>query len=1029
VKPDPKLAKKFAEQGAKLEAGGRYEEALAAYQEAARYAPFDVTIVSKGVALRSKLVRGYVDSAERLALDGNYEGATLQLAAALRIDPGNTIVEERLHQLQAQNEVKKEVVREEPPIGLPKLEPLKATRSFNLQTDVRSAYEQVAAAYGIKASFDPDLPSRTVRLRLSEVDFETAMKVMTAETGTFWRPANSHLIFVAADTTQKRREFDLEIEQTFALPATMDSADLTELVRVVRELTGVQHVQQSLSSRTITIRDTVQRARLAGEILRELEQSRGEVILEIDLLEVNRNNATNLGIVPPSGLRLVPVSAGLAQQLRSAPSLTALLTLLASIFGGPIGAAASRGLGSLASAIPPIAAIGGGKTTFLLALPSISANFSQALSLVQSGQQVLLRAQDGKPATFFVGDRYPITLSFLSGSLGSTNFIANPSGTGVIIPTQQFTVGRSPVALVTADFRLAGTQDLAVLNEIDNSISILLNQGANATTQFAQPTGSPISIGQAQTTTPIVPASLAVGSLNTVASPSNPNPNGDNFPDLLATDPVADTVTVVLQNAAGDGTFTVQKNPISVGRQPSAIVVGAFNTKNGDSNFGFVVINFTDSTYSVFNGNGNGTFTQVKGSPFALPNVSPNSEVGPIAMATADFNGDGIPDLAIVNQTSGTLTVLQGNGDGTFKEFPGSPYTVGNDPVAIAYGTLSGSTGPALAIANQKDRNGNSAGLVTVLLGKGDGTFVASSQSPLSTTSPPNGIVIGSFVQQSSLSQSTSGIAVTNTSAGTVTVFVDLGAGLVTKALEPAAGNDPWAILAGNFTSSTFPDLVVTNNLPTSSSQTTNGLVTLIVSPTSLISNPAQNQQPYPGSQYEDIGLKIKATPSLHANGEVTLQLDFDIKALTGTTLNGIPVISNRSLTQTVRLKEDETSLLTGLLDDQTTKSITGIPGLAPLPGLGYAFGTRSNSLQDSELLFLITPRRVRIPLREARSLYAGPGDVGGRSSVGALAPQLAPPSVPPPVEQPETQPVPAPPMQQPVPQEPPPQGQPPPQN
>jgi len=1272
VKPDPKKAKKLSEQGAKAEAAGNYEQALALYEEAARYAPFDITIVSKSVTLRSRLVRGYVDAAERLALDADYEGAVLQLAAALHIDAGNTIVQERLKQLQAQGQAKKEVVREEPPIGLPKIEPLKVSRSFNLRADARGAFEQVAAAYGVKASFDPDLPPRSVHLHLDDVDFETAMTVMTAETGTFWRPLNAQLIFIAPDTAQKRKDYDLQMEETFVLPSTVDAADLTELVRVIRDMTGAQHVQQSLPSRSITVRDTVQRVRLAGEILRNLEHGRGEVILEIDLLQVDRNNAIKLGITPPASQQVIPITSGFAQELRSAPSLTALLTLLASVFGGPIGAVAGGSVGSLASSIPAIAAIGGGKTTFLLALPTFSADFSQALSLVQNGQQVLLRAQDGKPATFFVGDRYPITLSYLSGSLGGTNLIPNPSGTGVILPTEQFTVGQSPVALVSADFQNAGTLDLAVLNQTDNSITILLNQGTNATSQFAQASGSPIILGtpsnssNSQATvsapatltvtsatlnsiavTPATPSiakgatqqfaatgtfsdgstqdltgrvtwsssastvasigatsglatgllagttqiSASLGSISSVAVPLNVtsailqsivvtsaspsiavktlqqfnatgtfsdgsaenitstatwtssntstavidansglatalaagtsqistvlgsvssaaatlqvttatlksiavtpatasiapeaaqqfvatgtfsdnttqditdavgwnsatpdvatidpstglatavaagttqitatqggsglpvalavgslNSNTDSLPDLLIASQITNSVMVLTGN--GDGTFSNPKTALTytVGRKPTAVAVGAFNTKTNAS-LGFVTTNFLDNSFSVFTGNGNGSFTQVKGSPFQLP----SGEQGPVAVAVADFNNDGIPDLAIVNQTTNNLSILLGNGDGTFTELaaPKSPISAGKLPAAIASGTLSGSTGPALAIADQQDASGNSAGSVTVLFGNGDGSFTPSSQSPLATTSPPTGVVIGEFLQ------STNGIAVTNTSAGTVTVFVDLGSGLLTKALEPAAGTDPGAIVAGNFVGSTFPDVVVANNLPLVSGQTTDGLVTLLISPTSLVSNPALNQQPYPGSEYEDIGLKIKATPTLHANGEVTLQLDFDIKSLAGTSLNGIPVLNNRSLTQTVRLKEDETSLLTGLLGDQTSKTITGIPGLAPLPGIGYAFGVRTNNVQDTELLFLITPRRVRSPVHESRSIYAGRGDASGRGSVGAAAPpETGQPQ--PPTEQPEPAPVqpPAPePGPPPVPQPPP---------
>jgi type II secretory pathway component GspD/PulD (secretin) len=998
VKPDPKLAKRLADQGARLEAAGDLDGALAAYEEAARYSPFDVSIVSKGVALRSKLVRDYVNNAERLAIDGDLDGATAALLLALRIDPSNSIVAERLHQMESMKGDKGErgsdLSPEETPEGLPVLKPDQSTHSFNLHaTDVRAAYEQIAATYGIKAAFDPDLPARTVRYRVEDVDFNTAMKIMAAESGTFWRPLNAKLIFVAADNPEKRRAYDMEIEQSFHLLASVDATDITEILRVVRDLTGAQHIQQSVGAHAITIRDTVQRVRLAGDIIRQVERARGELLLQVDILEVDLNNALKLGITPPPSLSLIPVSPGLAQQVRSASSITALLTLLATIFG----TAATGGIASLASAIPPIAAIGGGKSTFLLTLPSVSADFSEALSLVQSGSQVLLRAQDAKPATFFVGERYPVTLSLLSSSLGSTGFTANPGGTGVTIPTEQFTVGKGPVSLVPSDIRSAGIQDLAVLNEIDNTITIFLNEGTSAASLFIQATGSPISLGAARTTAPLVPAALATGSFNS---------NTDSFADLLVTDPVGNTVTELLGN--GDGTFVIQKNTIAVGKQPSAIAVGQFNT-NTNANTGFVVTNFTDNTYSVFIANNDGTFTQVKGSPFAMPVTAK----GPGAIAVADFNSDGISDLAIVNQTTNNVTILKGNGDGTFTEFPKSPIAVGRLPVAIAAGKLSGSTGTGLVVVNQEDNT------ASVLLGVGDGTFTASSQSPLSTGATPGGVVIGSFLQQS-----TSGIAITNTGSGTVTVYLDLGTGFYSRALEPAAGTNPGAVVSSNFTNSTFPDLVVANNISGAAGQ-----ITLIVSPTSLISNPATNQQPYPGSEYVDLGLKVKATPSLHENHEVTLQMEFEIKALAGTSINGIPVLSNRNVTQTVRLKEDETSILAGLLDREETKSITGIPGLAKLPGVGYAFGVRNNTLQDTELLILITPRRIRLPRRESRTIYAGRGELSGRGFVGANVPSTAQPEPqpsPPATEEPSAAPPQPVPVPQPTPEEPAP-GQPPP--
>ncbi len=203
-----------------------------------------------------------------MAIERNLEGATEALLLALRIDPSNTILAERLHQMESmkgdQHDRGNGLPPEEPPEGLPVAKPDRATHSFNLHaTDVRVAYEQVAATYGIKASFDPELPSRTVRFRVSDVDFDTAMKVMAAESGTFWRPLNAKLIFVAADTQQKRKDYDMEIEQTFPLTASVDPTEMTEILRVVRDLTGIQHIQQSADAHSITVRDTVA-ARAAG---------------------------------------------------------------------------------------------------------------------------------------------------------------------------------------------------------------------------------------------------------------------------------------------------------------------------------------------------------------------------------------------------------------------------------------------------------------------------------------------------------------------------------------------------------------------------------------------------------------------------------------------------------------------------------------------------------------------------------------------------------------------------------------------
>ena len=955
-RPNPKSAKKLSELADKELAEGRFDEALNYYEQAARYAPQDTALLERIASMRSKLVRDHVEAAERDALAGHADIATEELARALLIDPTNTIVTERLIQMKA--------MKDEPAAqidtkiqGLPELKPLSRKQDLNLRGDTKSVYEQLGQLFGIKISFDPDLSPRAVRLHADNVDFDTGLKILAVQTGTFSRPLTSNLLFVAQDTTEKRRQYGVQAEQTFVLPASVGADEMTEVVRLLREMTGATRIVLDTKSHSVSIRDTPERLSLAGEIIRQTEKTRGEVLLEIEILEVDRNKARTLGLLPPSSAELISLTPGLISQLQQAKDLSTLITLLASIFGSGSGSGSSGSSLNLSSLIPPLTVIGGGKTTFLLTLPAIAAQFSDALSLVHSGRQVLLRAQDGKPASFFVGDRFPITLSLLSGSLGASTAATSVGGvTNSILPSTSYNVGIGPVALVAADFRNIGELDMAVVNEIDNSLTILVNQGAGT---FLASAGSPISLGTTRTGAPAITPSIASAVLTS-----------SGFHDLLVTDPVANTVQVLLSN--GDDTFKeATGSPITVGQQPSAIVTGDFNA---DGNLDFVVTNFTDNTFSLFLGNGDGTFKQATGSPFALP----SAVTGPIAMLATDINSDGNLDLAIVDQTTNNVSILLGNGNGTFTQATNSPIAVGRSPVAIATGDVNNDSHPDLAIVNQTDNT------VSVLLGNGDGTFTAATNSPLATGQAPTSVTIADFNADGNPD-----IAVTDPQTDSVSVFLGVGQGLFAPAFELPVGTNPTALISASLSGASLPDVAITDD-PSGVA----GQVTVILSPASLFSSSGLGvaQQPYPGAQYEDLGVKIKATPTIHANDEVTLQLEFEIRALAGTSINGIPILSNRTLSQTVRIKEEEPTLIGGLLDNEETRTLTGLPGFANLPSpAGYFFGQRNTTGQDTELVILITPHKLRLKDRVSRSIYVGRDTNTGRTGSAPIPPARQP--------------------------------------
>ena len=115
--------------------------------------------------------------------------------------------------------------------------------------------------------------------------------------------------------------------------------------------------------------------------------------------------------------------------------------------------------------------------------------------------------------------------------------------------------------------------------------------------------------------------------------------------------------------------------------------------------------------------------------------------------------------------------------------------------------------------------------------------------------------------------------------------------------------------------------------------------------------------------QYEDVGVDIEMTPSVHYNHDVTLKIKITVSAQSGSvSISGVtePILSQRVVDQVIRLREGEASILGGIQDNQTTQSWTGVPGLSSIPILKYLFGSKDKTIQDDEIVFVVVPHVVR---------------------------------------------------------------------
>jgi VCBS repeat protein/putative Ig domain-containing protein len=333
---------------------------------------------------------------------------------------------------------------------------------------------------------------------------------------------------------------------------------------------------------------------------------------------------------------------------------------------------------------------------------------------------------------------------------------------------------RGSFALVAADFNDDGNLDLAAVGSV--FLNILLGKGDGT---FTQASGSPIFMNPAQQSDPL-PDALVVGDFN-----------NDGKLDLAAADfeNGINNVPVLLGN--GDGAFMFSTGPGTVNSQTLCSLAAA--DFNEDGNLDLAVGNDIYGRIDVLLGAGDGAFSASTGSPITAP-------MGACSIAVGDWNGDGKLDLAVVS--TGSTSIFLGNGDGTFTPATGSPIAAGSAYGAVVAGDFNGDGKLDLAVTDAKNN------LVTILLGNGDGTFTATPASPISVGATPYSIAAGDFRGDGKLD-----LAVANYGSNDVTLLLGNGDGTFTQAPGSpfSVGNSPASIVFGDFNGSGRPGLATAN--------------------------------------------------------------------------------------------------------------------------------------------------------------------------------------------------------------------------
>jgi hypothetical protein len=454
-----------------------------------------------------------------------------------------------------------------------------------------------------------------------------------------------------------------------------------------------------------------------------------------------------------------------------------------------------------------------GRTFVRVLLGNRDGSFALATPLEVPGAEQLLVADFNSDGRADLALRYRQDNAPYRGTV--LVLLGNGDGTFTGQPT--VAVGNIPEGMVVGHFNddndngvigdLGDFLDLATANRLSNDVSVLLGNGDGT---FAAAASFAVTN----------PAFFVAADFN------------HDGCDDLATSNANNGVWVLLGN--GDGTFAAA-TAFGVGFGPLELV-GHFNDDNEDGVIGDSG-DFLDlaTQRAVLLGDGNGNFAAAI--PFGVAG-------DPVGLRIADFNGDGRPDLATTIQASGDVSVLLGNGDGTFKppqrfavEPLGARATLlvadfngdGCDDLAAANAervlVLLGNSDSTFAVRNQPavdtgpyavlaaDFNGDGRTDLTtasfglkVLLGNGDGTFAAADPS-LAVGTAPAGLVAADFN-----GDGRTDVATPNSQTGDVSVLLGNGDGTFAAQQRFAVGDAPVALLVADFNGDGRADLAVANS-------------------------------------------------------------------------------------------------------------------------------------------------------------------------------------------------------------------------
>jgi general secretion pathway protein D len=293
--------------GERAENAQDWDRAVLEYSRALKNDPGNARARSRLERARLRAAQEHLTSARRLAARGLYKEALDEYRLSADLNPAAVGVVDEMRQVEATRaagtaasnfEALKERVRERALPGLALSPEAREPLGLSFRNaSLREVYQALGRVGGVNFVFDPQFQDTTVTLDLREVAFEQALTAVASVGRTFHRVIDSRVVSVIPDTPGRRRDNEQQVVKTFFL----SNADLKETIDLLRIVLGARRVAALAGSNALTISDTPDKVSAAERIIEVVDKQRAEVMVDVEILEVNRTRLRDYGIEITSG--------------------------------------------------------------------------------------------------------------------------------------------------------------------------------------------------------------------------------------------------------------------------------------------------------------------------------------------------------------------------------------------------------------------------------------------------------------------------------------------------------------------------------------------------------------------------------------------------------------------------------------------------------------------------------------------------------------------------------------------------------